>query len=223
MRNVASVIILSGSMLLARCVSSQAKVDDIAWEHVKHFHRDRSFVFVDRRFVCNNGRIARVTDRAISLKRPDHTEVTIERKDLLRITVSELRVRGILYSGRSSWVDVASLFQESSSYRREKVLVATLSGKTQSGQLVEADDSHLTILTGARRQPIAKSNVSKVYYITVRQLSDRAEYVFGEDPWLAIFDPEAWPLILGANRVPVLLYDSSKPENNEAIACSLEL
>ena len=102
MRNVASVIIFSGSMLLARCVSSQAKVDDVAWEHVKHFHRDRSFVFVDRRFVCNNRRIARVTDRAISLKRPDHTEVTIERKDLLRITVSELRVRGILYSGRSS-------------------------------------------------------------------------------------------------------------------------
>jgi hypothetical protein len=215
-------------MSLAPRASGQTKVADDGWEHVKHLNRDRSFIFVDRQFGCNRGKIADVTDQAISVKRPDHTRFTIGRPDLLQITVSRpgvtgtLDIRGVLFSGRSSWADVKALLPKLRPYRREKVRVVTLNGKEQSGELFEVDDSHLAVLALAQRQQLPKSDVSKVYYITVKQLSDQAEYVFGEDPWLAIFDPEAWPIILGAGRIPVLLYDSSKPEDDSAIACNLK-
>ena len=98
----------------------------------------------------------------------------------------------------------------------------TLNGKEHNGQLVEVDDSHLAVVTRTLRQYFAKSDISKVYYITVKQLIDQAEYIFGEDPGLAVFDPEAWPILLGAGRIPVLLYDSSKPEEDSAIVCGLK-
>jgi hypothetical protein len=227
MKHTMRVIILSGYLSLTPSASGQTTVADDGWEHVKHFHRDRSFIFVDRQFDCNRGKIGDVTDQAISVKRPDQTRFTIERQDLLQITVSwrvtgTLDIRGVLFSGRSSWADVKALLPKLRPYRREKVRVVTLNGKEHSGELIEVDDSHLAVLAGGQHQELAKSDISKVYYITLKQLGDLAEYTLGEDPWLAIFDPEAWPILVGAGRIPVLLYDSSKPEDDSAIICGLK-
>jgi hypothetical protein len=224
MTNMRNLLILSSCMLIS-CISivasaiAEEKDTDEAWKQAKQLHRDRSFAFVDRRLNCSEGKIVHVTEQAVTLKRPDNTKTTIDRQDLLRLSVVGSRAGGILYSGRSSWADIKALFRDSTSYRREKVRLFTQDRKGHVGELIDADDSHLEVLASGQKVQFAKSNISKIYFITIKQLNDKAEEVFQEDPWLAIFDPEAWPIILGGGRIPVLLFDSSKTEDNGAIEC----
>ena len=64
---------------------------------------------------------------------------------------------------------------------------------------------------------VTKGDVSQVYYIREAPLSAGAEYAAQE---MVFFDPELWPYMLHIPpRIPVLLYDSSLPEDDTPVEC----
>ncbi|HYL67984.1 MAG TPA: hypothetical protein VEX69_02365 [Candidatus Limnocylindria bacterium] len=197
----------------------QTKPDD-QWENLKQITRRRTFLYVDRQLQCGNGKIDQVTERTVTLKREDHTKITIARQDLLRLGEWGLSANGIVYSARSSWTDVRNqLHSPNNPHRRARLRIVALDGKIHEGQLIEVDETHLALLDEGKKVQLAKSDIAKVYYLRLKPWSDRAEYIVQEAPVIWIIDPEVVRYELDTSRIPVLLYDSSALQDESAIEC----
>jgi hypothetical protein len=218
-RKTRSIILLGACLALPLNVLGQSKNDD-QWENLKQITRRRTYMYVDRQLHCGNAKIDQVTEKAVTLKREDHTKITIERQDLLRLGEWGLSANGIIYSGRSSWSDVRYQRRDAKNPQRgAKLHVITLDGKSHEGQLIGVDDTNLALLDADKRVQLARSDISKLYYLRLKPFSDRAEYVAEELPLLWVLDPEVLKYELDITRIPVLLYDSSAPQDDSAIAC----
>jgi hypothetical protein len=219
-RNSLCVILLSAWLALPSNALGQSKKDD-QWENLKQITRHRTYMYIDRRLHCGAGMIAEVSEQAVTLKRADHTKITIERQDLLRFGELGLSATGIIFSGRSSWSDVRNQRHSSKDTQRNAWMrVVTVDGKNHEGQLTEVDDAHLALLDGDDRISLARTDISKVYHLRFKPYSDRAEYVAGELPLIGALDPEVLKYELNFTRIPVLLYDSSLAQDENAIECS---
>lgn len=218
-RNSFAVILVGTCLALPSKVLGQAKTED-QWENLKQITRRRTYMYVDRQLHCGNAKIDQVAEKAVTLKREDHTKITIERQDLLRLGEWGLSANGILYSGRSSWSDVRNQRHDPKNPQRgARLRVVTLDGKNHEGQMIEVDDTHLVLLDADKRVQLARSDISKVSYLRLKPFSDRAEYVAEELPLLWVLDPEVLRYELDFTRIPVLLYDSSAPQDDSAIEC----
>lgn len=219
-RNSLGVILLAACVALPSHVHSQSKKDD-QWENLKQITRHRTYLYIDRGLHCGSAKIDQVTEQAVTLKRSNNTKITIDRQDLLRLGEWGLSAVGIIYSGRSSWSDVRNQRHSSKDPQKSaRMRVVTLHGKSHEGQLIEVDNTHLALLDADNRIQLAKSDISKVYYLRIKPYSDRAEYVAEEAPLIWALDPEVLWYALDSTRIPVLLYDSSVPEDYSAIECS---
>ncbi len=216
MRYLSGAILLGASLLFAPLARAQSKDD--SWNNLRQITKLRTYAYADRRGNCGRARIARVTDQSVTLKRPNKTKITIQRADLLRIGQWGLWPIGALYSGRSSWYDVTLLPHDAkSSNRRMRIRIVTIDGKERSGELLDVDDSSLKLLKHGRESSFAKGSIAKVYAMSFRPISDQGEYAAQELFVFVALDPEVWISLI---RIPVLLYDSSKLEENNAIQCS---
>ena len=220
LRNSLYVILLSACLALPSNALGQPKKDD-QWENLRQITRRRTYMYIDRRLRCGAGMIAEVSEQAVTLKRADHTKIIIERQDLLRLGELGLSATGIIFSGRSSWSDVKNQRHSSKDTQRNaRMRVITLDGKSHEGQLTEVDDARLALLDGDDRISLTRTDISKVYHLRFKPYSDRAEYVAGELPLIGALDPEVLKYELDFTRIPVLLYDSSVAQDENAIECS---
>ncbi|HLY66169.1 MAG TPA: hypothetical protein VKU60_11600, partial [Chloroflexota bacterium] len=75
----------------------------------------------------------------------------------------------------------------------------------------------LTVEQSGKRINICKGDVSRLYYIRFKPMTDSAKYAAQE---MALPDPELWWYMLNLEgKIPVRLYDSSMPEDNEPVKC----
>lgn len=221
-KNSLALILVGACFVFPSNVLGQAKTDD-QWENLKQITRRRTYMYVDRSLHCGSAKIDQVTDQAVTLKHSDHSKITIERHDLLRLGELGLSATGIIYSDRSSWSDVRNQrHSPKDPHRRARLRAVTLDGKSHEGQLIEIDDTHLTLLDGDLRTQLANSDISKVYHLRPKPFSDRAEYVVQEAPVIWVLNPEVLSFELDFTRIPVLLYDSAAPQDDSAIQCSKE-
>lgn len=218
-RNSLGVILLAACVALPSHVPGQSKKDD-QWENLKQVTRHRTYLYIDRGLHCGSAKIDQVTEQALTLKRSDNTKITIDQQDLLRLGEWGMSAVGIIHSGRSSWSDVRNQRHSSKDPQKSaRMRVVTLHGRSHEGQLIEVDNTHLALLDADNRIQLAKSDISKVYYLRIKPYSDRAEYVAEEAPLFWALDPEVLWYALDTTRIPVLLYDSSVPEDDSAIEC----
>ena len=100
--------------------------------------------------------------------------------------------------------------------------VATKDGRQYSGAVVEASDAHITVARYGKNIKISKGNVARVYYLRQKPLSDNTEYWVQECAFLPLcmLNPNLWPYVLNIGvKFPVLLYDSSMPEDDAPVEC----
>ena len=211
-------------------VASGATTDD-SWRNLRHVTRERFYTVVDRKSNCTTGHILTANDREVTLKLLDATTVTLDRSDVLRVSVSQAapnfppsvradvgRVRDAIYNDKSSWFDIKGLAaQEKFGISGQAVKVVKKDGQTYEGRLFQISDTQLELDRTGGKLEIAKADIARVYYLRYKPLSDSEKYSAQEDFWI---DPRLWPYYLHlVPRLPVSLYDSSLPEDDAAPRC----
>ena len=217
-RSAVAIMLFSSSVLFP--AKDLERVQDDQWKNLMKADRGQRYAFVTRELRCAQGTIAAVTKQTVTLKRPDGTTVSIARQDLLRFGDQEIGSIGTFYSGRSSWLDVKDLPHNSK--RGEEMQVVMLDGKKHHGELLDVQDTSLTLLNAHRSVQFAKIDISQIYRFKYKPMSKSAEYANNELFVFKIFDPELW-LYYFKGRVSVLLYDSRMKEDNSAIQCKQDL
>ena len=210
-----------GAIVLLVWISQLADARDDRWEALNHVTWHRTYTLVDREGKCNTGDIVAITEQSITLKcldwstgkSPTTSTVTIERQKVLRITDGP-KVVDVIYTGKSSWADVEAMQHIGSS---EAVLLITNDGRRHWGKLVRVADDGVKLKHWTKTTQIHKGDISQVYYVREKTLSDGAEYSARE---MVFLDPRLWPYLLHIPpKVSVLLYDSSLPEDNSHVKC----
>jgi len=211
-------------MLAPQAPGAREPAKHDSWDNLNHVTHRRTYTLVDRERNCVGGEIVTVTDQSVTLKRldwqagtrPKYVTLTIERPNVLRIEDGG-DVIDVVYSGRSSWSELQG-FQHLGS--AEAVLLIAKDGKRHKGKLVEVSDKHVKLAHWNKISEIGKGEVSQVYYIRSAPISDGAQYTLQEMGWAGLVDPELWPLMLHIPpKIPVLLYDSSMPEDDSPVEC----
>jgi hypothetical protein len=139
--------------------------------------------------------------------------MTIERSNVRRITDGAKTI-DVVYSGRSSWVDVQALQRIGSD---EAVLLITKGSARLKGKISKVSVDDIELRHGSKNARIAKKDVSQVYYIREKPMGAETEHAAQE---LVIFDPFLWPYVLHIPpKVSVRVYDAAMPEDNAPSEC----
>jgi len=210
--------ILAAHLILA--VQGFSATSPDPWEALRHVTWRTTYIILDVRGNCISGRIKSLTNESVTVKYfewshglPQPRTITLERSDVLRISDGQKPI-DVVYSGRSSWADVRALH---AIHPGEAVLLITKDGTRHKGRFSEVPDSEVKLKQGAKTVQIAKSDVSQVYYIRGKPLTERALYSAQE---LAFFDPALWPYLLHVPpKVSVRVYDAAMPEDNGPCEC----
>jgi hypothetical protein len=229
----AQSLAIATSLSVPMVMSGQTLNDD-QWKNVMHAQRGKDFQFTmhTRDLGCAAGAITSVTKQALTLKKKDKSKVTVARGDVLQLRELGWKPAAFIYSGRSSWSDVAEVRYY------EFLLVVMRDGSRHEGQLLEATNSGIKLaesksspqisLLGDGKKPgstaltIAKADVSEVYEATFKRMNSGADYLYSEMPIFWVLDPAIWPAVLDRGTL-VLLYRARSEENNEPVVCSHEL
>jgi len=231
MRTRSGLLVLACQLIFSLYASGAA--DDDSWHNLSRVTRERYYTVVDRKLNCFTGHILAVTDRAITLKYPDASTITLVRNNVLRVSVSQAarfashlradvdRVDNVIYNDKSSWVDIKRIApHENVRDVGETARVVKKDGQQYQGQLVRVSETELELERPAGRLTIAKADIAQVYYLRYKPLTDSEKYSAQEDFWL---DPRLWPYYLHLSvKIPVRLYDSSLPEEDTPLKCEYD-
>ena len=220
MKTTSARRVLAFTVLMTSTVASaQAPDHTDSWLVLNKITHKRSYTIETRDRKCSWGTISELTDDHLSANLYSSNPagspaVTFRRADVLRVSTGRL----IYYSGRSSWSDVSSLDLEG----RERLKIITMSGKTYEVKPPYAvSDEGITLDPSGRPTKIAKSEITRIYYIVVKPLTATGEYLAEELGPMIVFDPDwyAYGLHL-VRQVPVLLYDANRPEDDSPAECA---
>jgi hypothetical protein len=163
------------------------------------------------------GSLKSVGNTSVMVKLREGTTKTIQRLDLLRVN------RGacggcVLFSNRSSWLDVTILPRKP--FRPAQVRVETKAGQKYDGTLTDTSDDGLTLQSSGKSIHLQKSELATVSYIILKPVSDSAVYIDEEGLFLKFLDPELWPYFFGVQGSwSVKVYDASMAEDDSQIVC----
>lgn len=216
-------------LLVSICASGETQDD--SWQNLRQITRERYYTVLDRKANCVTGHIAGATDRGITLKLTDGTSATLDRENVLRVSVSHAapylpsrvqadvtRVLDVVFNDKSSWFDLKGLApQEKIGNLGQSVTIVKTDGTKYEGRVLATSDTQLELDQPGGKLTIAKSDIAQVYYLRYKPLTDSEKYSAQEDFWI---DPRLWPYYLHlAPKIPVRLYDSSLPEDNTPVRC----
>jgi hypothetical protein len=208
------------ALILVVCSALVPAADnETGWKVLKEqITRRRNYNFLLREGRCLTGWIDKVGDNDVEVTTGSNGKPvrrTLVRRDILQVTDT---LPGLVYSGRSSWVDVRSTATDLHGLRMR---VITKAGQTVAGIGVSASESDLTLKTADGKVKSAKPDVARVELVREKPWSDRAEFAGQELGKLAVIEPEIWPHLLHATGViDVPLYDASEVEDNSQTACA---
>lgn len=189
------------------CAGAQSSTDSL-----NNVTRSASFYFVQHDGSCQRGSIIKADSNEITIRTSEQTQAAIMRESLLQVRQGD----GLIYSARSSWSDVAKAHV----YPREALMVTTLTGVHVKGKPIAVKSDSITLKHGFATTTIPKAKISVVDYFRVKPETDNFDFVLEEAPWAIIFYPEFYSRTAGLEgRIPVRLYDASKPEDNRTLDC----
>jgi hypothetical protein len=189
------------------------------WETLRHVTWKRMYKILDTMGNCVNGQILSLTNERVTVryctygKHPQPVTRTIERSSVRRIMDGEKTI-DVVYSGRSSWLDVQALQRIGSD---EAVLLITKGSARLKGKISRVSVNDIELRHGSKKVRIAKEDVSQVYYIREKPMGAETEHAAQE---FVIFDPLLWPYMLHIPpKVSVRVYDAAMPEDNAPSGC----
>jgi hypothetical protein len=203
------------TVYLAFSLPALGAAKDDSWENLRRVTWHRTYTFVDHESNCFAGQILTVADQSVTIKRPQAKNITVERQNTLRVTDGR-HINDVIYSAKSSWADVEGILPKT----KEGVRVRTTSGRKYDGKLASASDTSITLMHPGGNINLAKADITQVYYVRYKPLSEGAEHSAQE---MFFVDPRLWPYFLNISaKIPVRLYDSSVPEDNAPVQCKNE-
>ena len=81
-------LLLTACYLTVSFCASAAGADD-SWNNLKHVTPERYYTVVDRKSNCVTGHIVKADDHEFTLKPPNQTSATVDRANVLRVSVSQ--------------------------------------------------------------------------------------------------------------------------------------
>jgi len=180
------------------------------WSNLKHITRDRLYVVVLRSGGCEYGSFSSIGDGALVLGTNPGIGLAIRRMQIVRVSDDlTAPTRGAVFSGRSSWADVAAASPKPNEYLR---IVTKRGDELKWKQPVISE--HAISSEGAT---IAKADIRYVFHVRAKPLNVDEEYLHQEDlRWLASIP---WVGDLVPGKIGVMLYDSEEIEDNTPIRC----
>jgi hypothetical protein len=200
-------------------VAAANAAPDGGWSNLYAVTHKRGYRFILKDGGCINGSIQSVSADAVHVLEWDWTgrrtnQVVLHRCAIVRIVDGGTGAHDAIFSGRSSWIDVEGAAPGG---RLEHLLVVTADGRQHIAKNPVITGMHLTI-SGADKVNIPKSEIRQVFYVRRKPLTANTEYLGRENA--ALLAPNLWFGGVFLGTIPVLLYDSSKPEANSIIRCS---
>ncbi len=190
-----------------------ASDNNSGWENLMHVTKQRSYTIVTRDFHCLTGKLGSVTTDSLTLEAPKIGVINLKRADVLQVGSDP---GYIVFSGRSSWVDVVSYHL----YAGESFAIQTKNGKNFGGKHIKVSDSGVSLGEPGNTTSIAKAEVSKIDLHSSTPLGGGEEFFLRENPVIFWLDAHLWPRWIGiGGRIRVPLYDSSLPEDDRPITC----
>jgi hypothetical protein len=192
---------------------------DGGWSNLYAVTHKRGYRFIRKDGGCINGSIQSVSADAVHVLEWDWTgrrtnQIALHRGAIVRIVDGGTGAHDAIFSGRSSWTDVEAAAPGG---QFEHLLVVTADGRQHIAKNPVITRVHLTI-SGADKVDIPKSEIRQVFYVRLKPLTANTEYLGRENA--ALLAPNLWFGGVFLGTIPVLLYDSSKPEDNSMIRCS---
>ncbi len=203
--------------LTTRCLGVDT---DAAWANLKRVTKAGVYeVFARNHDSMISGRIRQVSDRSIVIRQGiDGQDSAVE---VLRQDVVEIRdnTAGLLYSGRNTWNQVASLAgleMQGFNVGKGRFSIVTKSGTRYLSRSLNVTATGISMPTQkAGEETIPKAQVATVDYIRAAPWRESAEWSYQEFGPLAVVNPAYWPHMVHANgKVVVPVYDSSLPEDD---------
>ena len=179
---------------------------------LKRVTHSASLTFFLKNGACIWGTISKVDANAIIVSRTPQGPITLQRDSLLQVSQGN----ALLFSARSSWFDVLRTPVNS----HEEYILNLKSGKQVKGRPSKVTGDSITLKRAVSRKTYSKTSIATVTYLRVRPETNNFDYLAQEAPYLLFFDPEFYSRAFRLEgRVPVRLYNSSKPEDDSPLQC----
>ena len=155
-------LLFSCLLFAAAAIQLLATNSDEEWEKLKHITHRRHYVVVLRTSECVSGEITSITPDIIHLKAslpkaPYSTrEVAIQRGDVARITDGGTAAHNIVFSARSSWIDVQNASPKS---HPERFSIVTKKGERRRSQQAAISEDSISLNDPGQRITLAKSEI----------------------------------------------------------------
>lgn len=189
-----------------------AKGQSTTTDALNHVTRSATFEFVEQGGTCVWGTIAAADASTITVDRQPNGPVTIRRNNLLQVSQNG----ALLFSARSSWADVISAPVNS----QEALVLKLKKGEQITGKPVQVTADGIRLKHALATTFYPKVNVESVVYLRVKPETDKFDYFLQEAPFLVFFTPEFYSRAMHLEgRIPVSLYDASKPEDDTQLKC----
>ena len=178
---------------------------------LSHLSCSASLTFVQRDGTCLIGPISKADATTITVQPYKKSPVILRREDLFQVSQDD----AIIYSGRSSWADVTSAHV----YPREAFVLTLSNGKVIKGKSVKVDADTIRLKYGIKSTLSLKSDIKTVDHLRLKPESDDFDFMLQEAPYMTLFYPEFYYRAIGLEgRIPVRLYDASKPQDADVSA-----
>ena len=139
----------------------------------------------------------------------------LSRSDLVRVADGPL-LEDVVYSGRSSWEDIR--FVPKSPGERFKLVLK--SNETVAARPLGTSKTDITVRSILGKQIVQRADIAQVIYLRLKPLSFRNDYLIRESSYMVFVLPVFWQYVLKLGvDLPVLLYDSSIPQDDRKLAC----
>jgi hypothetical protein len=163
--------------------------------------------------TCVEGPISKVDAQAVTIQPYKKSPISIQREDLLQVKQGN----ALVFSAVSFWGDVMAAHV----VPHEAFVLKTRSGKVVTGVPSRVTQDSITLKQGLITTEYSKAEIIAVDYLRVKLETDTWGYFAQESPKLLFLFPETYYRLMGLEgRVPVRLFDASKPEAGAVLQCS---
>jgi hypothetical protein len=191
----------------AVCVLSRPNTAQSQSEPLAGVTHESTLYVVQRDGSCVRGMLSKADPKSLTIVPFQKQPITLQWDQLLEVSQGD----ALLFTARSSWARV----EHTNLYPREALIVVTKKGKQVKGHPLKMTDQSITMRHGLNTTVFTKSDVAIVDYLRDKPATDNFLFVLEEAPWALIFYPELYSRMVGLEgRLPVRLYDASKPEDD---------
>lgn len=177
--------------------------------------RASNLMFMKRDGTCIDAAISKIDATDITVQPYGKPPITIQRTDLVQITQGD----ALLFTALNSWANVEQAAAHV--YPREAFVLRLKKGKLIKGKPTKVTSDRISLKHGFTNSDYKKDDVATVDYLRLKPESDAFDYFSQEAPVVLFLDPEFYYRAMGLEgRIPVRLYDGTKPETDAAPTCS---